>query len=543
MAARPRRPRWLGAISLVGACLLAACSIGPFGPAESSPPVPSGGASSPVTPADASGAGGVAQGRPPSANRCRRCGRRGSPNRRRGRGLDRYRSRPSTGGPAWTELSCATILVPLDYEKPNGEAISLAVARRVRPRRGGWAPCSSIRAGRADPGWSTSPTSTAPSWRTTTSSAGTLGGSAASTPVNCFGAADLDRLYAMDASPDDRAELLARIDAVQEFGRSCLERSGRLLEHISTVETVRDLDLLRGLVGDSKINYFGSSYGTRIGSLYAELYPERVGRMVLDGSVDISPKPPITQTEGFERALGHFAAWCASENCRLGESRDEVLLTIRGFLEGLDQKPMPLANGRVLTQQLGVEGVIYSMYGGERTWRPLADALVAAVRERQTRRSDGAGRSVQPAVARTAAMASSATPSRPCAAWTARTTACARLRSGTPRCPPMRRCSVRWADLTSTCALWPVPSAPKQPTDRRRGRAADRGDRHDRRPGNAVRVRRAHGRSASLSSTGDLQRRRSPCVRSERMRQPDRRQLSDGRPGARRPHHLLTHAP
>ena len=101
--------------------------------------------------------------------------------------------------------------------------------------------------------------------------------------------------------------------------------------------------------------------------------------MVLDGSVDISPKPPITQTEGFERALGHFAAWCANENCRLGESRDEVLLTIRGFLEGLDQNPMPLANGRVLTQQLGVEGVIYSMYGGERTWRPLADALAAAV--------------------------------------------------------------------------------------------------------------------------------------------------------------------
>ena len=63
-----------------------------------------------------------------------------------------------------------------------------------------------------------------------------------------------------------------------------------MLEHISTLETVRDLDLLRGLVGDSKINYFGSSYGTRIGSLYAELFPERVGRMILDGSVDIAPK-------------------------------------------------------------------------------------------------------------------------------------------------------------------------------------------------------------------------------------------------------------
>ena len=64
-----------------------------------------------------------------------------------------------------------------------------------------------------------------------------------------------------------------------------------LLKHISTADTVRDLELLRGLVGDTKINYFGSSYGTRIGALYAQLLPEQVGRMVLDGAVDISGSP------------------------------------------------------------------------------------------------------------------------------------------------------------------------------------------------------------------------------------------------------------
>ncbi len=356
-----------------------------------------------------------------------------------GTGLDRYRQQAVDWRPCLEELSCATILVPLDYEKPNGDAISLAVARR--------ASTATRRLGTLfiNPG---GPGGSGVEYVTYFNNAQLADydivgwdprGVGASTPVNCFGADDLDRLYAMDASPDDRGELLARIDAVQEFGRSCLERSGRLLEHISTVETVRDLDLLRGLVGDSKINYFGSSYGTRIGSLYAELYPARVGRMVLDGSVDISAKPPITQTEGFERALGHFAAWCANENCRLGDSRDEVLLTIRGFLERLDQNPMPLANGRVLTQQLGVEGVIYSMYGGERTWRPLADALAAAVvngkpaalmvlADRSNRRLRG--RQLRPAQLLVP---------RPCAASTARTTACARPRSGTPRCPPMRR--------------------------------------------------------------------------------------------------------
>ena len=63
----------------------------------------------------------------------------------------------------------------------------------------------------------------------------------------------------------------------------------------------------RGLVGDDKINYFGSSYGTRIGAIYAELYPHRVGRMVLDGSVNISGTDTISQTEGFERALNNCA--------------------------------------------------------------------------------------------------------------------------------------------------------------------------------------------------------------------------------------------
>ena len=154
-----------------------------------------------------------------------------------------------------------------------------------------------------------------------------------------MGPADLDRDYALDSSPDNPSERRIRFAAVQAFGESCLKRSGELLKHISTVETVRDLELLRHLVGDAKINYFGSSYGTRIGALYAELYPARVGRMVLDGSVNIGGEDAITQTEGFERALNNFAGWCAAERCRLGNSRTEMLRRIKSFLDQLDQRP------------------------------------------------------------------------------------------------------------------------------------------------------------------------------------------------------------
>ena len=344
MAARPRRPRWLGAIALAAA-------------------VPAGGLLDRLS-----------RGRPRRRPRRRAAApsSRPRPDRRRpdGRGLPKdgrpLRPMPSvrpagfadpppgtwsgsvspasrsTGGPAWNGLSCATVLVPLDYDEARrGGDLAWRSRGGLRPGPGGWARLFINPGGPGGSGveyvgyFNDAPLGDYDivGWDPR--------GVGASTPVNCFGAADLDRLYAMDASPDDGAELQARIDAIEDFGESCLARSGRLLEHISTLETVRDLDLLRGLVGDSKINYFGSSYGTRIGSLYAEIFPQRVGRMILDGSVDIAAKPPITQTEGFERALDHFAAWCAKENCRLGGTRDEVLSTIRGLLERLDQRPMP----------------------------------------------------------------------------------------------------------------------------------------------------------------------------------------------------------
>jgi pimeloyl-ACP methyl ester carboxylesterase len=294
-----------------------------------------------------------------------------------GSGLARYSRQELRWQPCGNGLTCAAVLAPLDYAKPDETAITLALARREstsEPRLG------TLFVNPGGPGGSG--TSYAGYFNPT----GLEGydivgwdprGVGYSTPVACMGPADLDQYHALDASPDDKAEEQARREAVLGFGRSCLERSGGLLQHISTVETVKDLELLRGLVGDDKINYFGSSYGTRIGALYAELYPQRVGRMVLDGSVNISGSDTISQTEGFERALNNFASWCAQQRCRLGDSKAAVLKRVKSLLDELDLRPLPVG-GRTLTQQLGVEGVVYSMYGGKRSWQRLLDALVAA---------------------------------------------------------------------------------------------------------------------------------------------------------------------
>jgi pimeloyl-ACP methyl ester carboxylesterase len=283
-------------------------------------------------------------------------------------------------------LSCSTMLAPLDYANPDGTAITLAVAKRpatsskrlgsliINPGGPGGSGVGYVGYFNAEGledydivGWDPR-------------------GVGRSTPVACYGAADLDRYFSMDSSPDDPAELQARIDEQIKFGQSCLGKSGTLLEHVSTMETVRDLDLLRHLVGDSKINYFGSSYGTRIGAIYAELFPQRVGRMVLDGAVNVNSKSKINQVDGFERALHHFAAWCADEGCRLGAQRDEVLSKIKEFLDQLDQQPLAVDGGRTLSQQQGVEAVFYAMYGGLSSWPELRDALTAAIVDR-----DGAG--------------------------------------------------------------------------------------------------------------------------------------------------------
>ena len=295
-----------------------------------------------------------------------------------GSGLARYQRQSLEWQACGHGLTCTSVLAPLDYAKPDGTAITLMLARRAATadqrlgtlfiNPGGPGASGTSYVGYFNPegleaydivGWDPR-------------------GVGSSTPVACMGPEELDRLNALDASPDDNGEERAWFEAVQGFGRSCLERSGGLLQHVSTVETVKDLELLRGLVGDDKINYFGSSYGTRIGAFYAELYPHRVGRMVLDGSVNISRSDTISQTEGFERALNNFARWCAEERCQLGESKAAVLGRVEAYLDELDQRPLPVGS-RTLTQQLGVDAVSYSMYGGLGSWQRLRDALVAAI--------------------------------------------------------------------------------------------------------------------------------------------------------------------
>lgn len=287
--------------------------------------------------------------------------------------------------PAWTDCDagtqCADVLAPLDYADPAAKAVTLALRRKPAtgtPRLGALF---------VNPG---GPGASGKDLVVGFQSRGLeqydlIGwdprGTGDSTPVKCFGDADADAYSLLDASPDTDAERTALIEASYDLGKACWEHSGILLEHISTIETVRDLDLLRQLVGDSQLHYLGYSYGTQIGATYAELFPQFTGRLVLDAAVNITGNDDVVQAMGFDLALGNFAAWCAQRRCRLGSSKQQVLDAITGLFDRLDARVLPVAR-RSLTQSLAVTGTAAMLYGGKGAWPSLAAALDAAVRGR-----------------------------------------------------------------------------------------------------------------------------------------------------------------
>ena len=293
-----------------------------------------------------------------------------------GSGMGRYLDQQIDWQDCGQGVECAEVAVPLDYDRPDDIAITLAVKRAP----GGNGADRSLFINPGGPGGS--------GWSMVDGFIGTFTGQfdvvgwdprgvGRSTPVRCENGTALDEYYALDATPDDEAERTALVEGTREFTMSCLERSGPLLQHVSTVETVQDLDLLRRLLDNEKLHYLGYSYGTEIGATYAELYGEHIGTMVLDSAVNITDDTSIVQAQGFDRSLRHFAEWCAEGNCDFGDTADEVVERITDLWDRLDAEPLTVGD-RELTQSLAVLGVLTPLYQDERVWPQLRQALSEA---------------------------------------------------------------------------------------------------------------------------------------------------------------------
>jgi len=278
--------------------------------------------------------------------------------------------------------SCATVLVPLDWEQPDGPALEIAV-RRYAGADGSLGPLFVNPGGPGFGGQDFARYLAGKGWDEYDVVGWDPRGTGESTTVRCGTTEQTDAIFDLDQSPDDEAEALALREGYIDFARQCRDASGRLLDHLSTIENVRDLDLLRHLLGARQLNYVGVSYGTFVGAVYAELFPHTVGRLVLDSAVDITDdEDPTPQVAGFELALHNWASWCSgADECVFEGSAEEIVIQLGDWFQHLDEDPLPVG-GRSLTQTHAAVGVAAYLYEDEQAYPFLDHAIAAAMDER-----------------------------------------------------------------------------------------------------------------------------------------------------------------
>ncbi|MFJ1736788.1 alpha/beta hydrolase [Streptomyces sp. NPDC088254] len=277
-------------------------------------------------------------------------------------------SRCTSPPSARTGYDCAAMKAPLDYRKPDGRTIDVALIRRK---------------------------ATGPNSRRI----GSL--------VLNFGGPGVSGVSGLPEHLDQYAPLLDRYDLVSFDPRgvgatipvrcgktaddtgydgadACAEHSGALLPYIGTSHTARDLDLMRYLLGDERLHYFGVSYGTTLGAVYAHLHPSHVGRLVLEAPVDPTEnlnEGQVSQVKAVQAAFDRFAAHCAARirNCPTGDGPEEAARRMARLADRLKKKPAPAGDGRNLDADDLANTVSDHLVLGTDGWSPLAKALSALI--------------------------------------------------------------------------------------------------------------------------------------------------------------------
>jgi pimeloyl-ACP methyl ester carboxylesterase len=291
---------------------------------------------------------------------------------------------PLPDGEAW---QCATMKAPLDWDDPGGDTIGLAL---IRARASGPADrrIGSLVFNFGGPGGSgvTALPAFGQDYDTLRTRYDLVSfdprGVGRSAPVRCLDDEQLDTYFQQDATPDDAAERAALLKNTDRFNAACEKHSKRMLPHVATTDAARDLDLMRQVLGDDKLYYFGISYGTELGGVYAHLFPKNVGRAVFDAVVDPTQNAgqgSLGQAEGFQLALDNYAEDCVSkaEDCPVGDSAQDVKDRIARLLEDLDRRPIPGVFPRDLTQTAATGGIAQALYSKD-FWEYLTEGLEQA---------------------------------------------------------------------------------------------------------------------------------------------------------------------
>ena len=202
--------------------------------------------------------------------------------------------------------------------------------------------------------------------------------------IECLRDEETDDYLAAGGGSDPEAAAQLAEEWGTRVAEACEANSGDVLPYLDTYSAARDMDVLRAAVGSEQLDYLGYSYGTYLGASYAELYPSRVGRFVLDGGVDpTSTRNEFAagQAEGFERATEAFLADCleAGEGCPFKGSEEDAKQQLLAFFASVDSHPLDSGDPqRPLTGSLARSAVLLLMYD-DGLWSYGRDALSAAM--------------------------------------------------------------------------------------------------------------------------------------------------------------------
>jgi pimeloyl-ACP methyl ester carboxylesterase len=273
--------------------------------------------------------------------------------------------------------------------------------------------------------------------------------------------------------PVEGADAVTKIEQKNKtFAEKCATLSGKdLLANVGTRDVARDIDVLRSVLGEAKLNYLGYSYGTRIGTAYAEAFPGNVRAMVLDGAVDANADrvtERVGQINGFKKAFDEFAKSCAAKpDCPIGTDPAKAEDRLEKMLEPLKKQPLGVGDRKLSYSDAGI-AVAQGLYS-DQLWGPLTSALAEFAKGKgdlllrfsdlyQGRSDDGTYAGTMDAF--TAVRCVDEPPVKDRAVVEDETR---RVRAAAP--PSAMQDEEDYQPALDTCAFWPVPStgAPHQP--------------------------------------------------------------------------------
>ena len=298
-------------------------------------------------------------------------------------------------------FQCGTVIVPLDYDHPDSQTITIALKKL--PASDGNAEHGSLFINPGGPGGSgvAMMQVMAPMLTEETRAAYDIigfdpRGVGQSTPITCWTNDEIKQHLANpsdDAGPTDPLKGITstnnpaqnKIDRGTANAARCAQHSQvpELLDHVSTRDVARDLDILRATNSNTKLNYLGISYGTRIGAIYADLFPGHVGRVVLDSAIDPSKREidSITETVAFkEGVLREYVEHCqAQDGCPLTGSTDEAVAQLAAFVDGLDKNPLTTPNSNATVNTQDATAIIQQHAVAQPNWDALTAMLTPAI--------------------------------------------------------------------------------------------------------------------------------------------------------------------